>query len=108
MEVELEPTQVWGVAAPRLVELPAVRRTLAARATTPGAGASATHAADDFEGLVERLLAAASRQVRTLEQRVAPHLRGELGRIERARDEREREERMRARHLLRRGRSSGH
>jgi V/A-type H+-transporting ATPase subunit D len=120
LEVELEPTQVWGVAAPRLVALPPVRRTLAARATTPGAGASATLAADDFEGLMERLLAAASRelliarlgtalaaasrQVRTLEQRVAPHLRAELGRIGRVLDEREREERVRARHLLRRGR----
>ena len=120
LEVELEPTQVWGIAAPRLVSLPAVRRTLAARAATPGAGASAVHAADEFEGLVERLLAAASRelliarlgtalaaasrQVRTLEQRVAPHLRGELARVERALDEREREERVRIRHLLRRGR----
>jgi V/A-type H+-transporting ATPase subunit D len=120
LEVELEPTQVWGVATPRLVKLPPVRRTLAARAATPGAGTSAVRAADDFEGLVERLLAAASRelliarlgaalaaasrQVRTLEQRVAPHLQGELGRVERVLDEREREERVRTRHLLRRTR----
>ncbi len=117
LEVELEPAQVWGVAAPRLVALPAVRRTLAARATTPGAGGAATLTADAFEGLLEQLLAAASRellitrlgaalaaasrQVRTLEQRVTPQLEAELSRVERVLDEREREERVRVRHLLR-------
>jgi V/A-type H+-transporting ATPase subunit D len=119
LEVELEPTVVWGVAAPRLSTLPTVGRTLAARATTPGAGSAAVETADAFEALLERLLAAASRellitrlagalaaatrQVRSLEQRVAPRLSAELTRVARALDEREREERVRARHLVRRG-----
>jgi V/A-type H+-transporting ATPase subunit D len=118
LEVELEARQVWGVAAPLLVRLPAVRRTLAARGTSTGAGPSAIGAADAFEGLVDLLLgaasrellierlggalAAASRQVRTLEQRVAPVLAAEIGRVRRVLDEREREERVRTRHLLRR------
>ena len=121
LEVEVEPVQVWGVVAPQLVRLPPVRRTLAARATTPaGTGAAAVGAADAFESLIERLLAAASRellvarlgaalaatsrQLHALERRVAPALEAELSRVARALDEREREERVRARHLLRRGR----
>jgi V/A-type H+/Na+-transporting ATPase subunit D len=115
LQVDVEPAVVWGVAAPRIASLPRVRRTLAARMATPSGGAS-TAAADAFESLLERLLAAASRelliarlgaalataarQVRTLEQRVAPRLAAELVRVERSLDEREREERVRIRHLL--------
>ena len=119
LEVQLEPAVVWGVAAPRLSALPPLRRTLAARGTAPGAGTAATETADAFEALLERLLAAASRellitrlagalaaatrQVRSLEQRVTPRLSGELLRVARVLEEREREERVRARHLVRRG-----
>src|SRR5581483_5025875 len=96
---ELEPRQVWGIAAPTLVRLPPVRRTMAARGTSPGAGPAAVATADGFERLLELLLAGASRelliarlgqalatasrQVRTLEQRVGPALGADLVRVQR-------------------------
>jgi V/A-type H+-transporting ATPase subunit D len=122
LTVELLPREVWGVAAPQLGETPPVRRTLAARGLGPaGQPPVAVETAAAFEGLVELLLAGASRellitrlgaalaatsrQVQTLERRVAPRLAGELRRVERVLDEREREGRVQTRHLLR-GRAS--
>ncbi|HLZ44812.1 MAG TPA: V-type ATP synthase subunit D [Gemmatimonadales bacterium] len=55
--------------------------------------------------LIRRLgqaLAQTSRQVNTLERRLAPVLRGTVTRIRRALDEREREERLRLKRLKRR------
>ena len=75
-------------------------------------------AATEFERLTELLLDAApremlirrlgealsqtSRQVNTLERRVAPELRRDMAGVRRTLDEREREERLRLKHLLRR------
>jgi V/A-type H+-transporting ATPase subunit D len=118
LTVELQPREVWGVAAPLIGEVPAVRRSLAARGLAPtGVSPVAAETADAFAELVELLLAGASRellltrlgaalaatsrQVQTLERRVAPRLAAELRRVERTLDERERESRLQTRHLLR-------
>lgn len=116
VEVELEVGSVWGVAVPRLGEAPSLARGLAARGTEPGTtGPAVFEAANRFESLAERLLQAASRelhlralgaalartsrQVRTLEHRVAPQLVDRVARVRRALDEREREEQTRLRQL---------
>lgn len=108
--------RVWGVAAPRIEELPAFDRSLAARATAPGpTGPALFEAANRFEHLAEVLVDAASRelhvrslgealartsrQLQTLEQRVAPELRERIAAIASALDEREREEHARLRRL---------
>jgi vacuolar-type H+-ATPase subunit D/Vma8 len=75
-------------------------------------------AAEEFERLAELLLDAAtremlirrlgealsqaSRQVHTLERRVAPSLLGQMGAVRRTLEEREREEHLRLKHLSRR------
>ena len=117
--VEVEPGSVWGVVVSRIVERPAVPRTLPARGTTPAAaGVSTTAATSAFEELTEVLLEAApqemllrrigealaqtSRQVHTLERRIAPRLEEDAIRIQRILEEREREERLRLSSLLRR------
>ena len=103
--VEMEPGSVWGVVVSRILSRPPVPRTLLARATAP------------LERLTELLLEAApqemllrrlgsalsqtSRQVQTLERRVAPPLTREIGRVRQVLEEREREERLRLRGLLR-------
>jgi H(+)-transporting ATP synthase subunit D len=119
LSVELEVHSVWGVPVPRLDELPALSRGLAARGTSPETtGLAQFEAANQFEALTEQLLAAASRelhlralgaalartsrQVQTLEHRVAPRLRDRIGRIARALDEREREDQTRLRQLRKR------
>lgn len=113
--------RVWGVQVPRLRELPAWDRDLAARATAPGPiGGALFEAANRFERLGAALLDAAqrelevralavalartSRQLNTLEQRVAPALRERIAAIAGALDEREREEQARLRQLRRRRR----
>ncbi|HTM19045.1 MAG TPA: V-type ATP synthase subunit D [Kofleriaceae bacterium] len=120
LAVELEPHRVWGMVVPRLANLPTWRRGLAARATEPATtGPALFQAANDFEVLADRLLAAAaldlhlraladalertSRQLHTLEQRVAPELRARITRVARTLDEREREEQLRLRRLRARG-----
>ncbi|HEU5358328.1 MAG TPA: V-type ATP synthase subunit D, partial [Gemmatimonadales bacterium] len=120
--VELAPGMVWGVPASRIVSRPPVPRTLGARGTAPAAvGGSAVRAADRFERLVEELLEAApremllrrigealartSRQVNTLERRLAPRLARDIVRVRQVLEEREREERVRLDGLLRRRRS---
>jgi V/A-type H+-transporting ATPase subunit D len=119
VEVEMEPGSVWGIAVSRIVRRPPLARTLAARGTAPGStGPAAAETAARFEALTDLLLEAApqemllrrlgqalaqtSRQVNTLEQRLAPGLEGQMNDVRRALEEREREERLRLRHLLRR------
>lgn len=115
--VEIEPGSVWGTAVSTIVRRPTIARTLAARGTAPGmTGPATVRAATEFERLTELLLDAApremlirrlgealaqtSRQVNTLERRVAPALAAEMTAVRRALDEREREERLRLKHVL--------
>jgi V/A-type H+-transporting ATPase subunit D len=122
--VEAQAGQVWGVAVARIVSRPPLARTLAARGTAPGlTGPAAVASAAEFERLAELLLdaatremlirrlgealAQASRQVHTLERRVAPALTGQMGNVRRTLEEREREEHLRLKHLSRR-RSASH
>lgn len=119
--LEVAPGTVWGVIVSRIVSRPPVPRTLDARGTAPpGTSAAAIQAAARFEQLAELLLAAApqemllrrigealaqtSRQVHTLERRLAPRIEGDIVRVRRILDEREREEQLRLRSLLRRRR----
>ena len=112
VRLELEPGSVWGIVVSRIAARPPLVRTLAARGTPPGStGPAAVAAAAAFERLVDLLLDAApremllrrlgealartSRQVNTLERRLAPGLRADLTRMGRTLDEREREERLR-------------
>jgi H(+)-transporting ATP synthase subunit D len=115
--LDIEPGSVWGIAVSTIVRRPPLARTLGARGTAPGATGPATvRAASEFERLTELLLDAApremlirrlgealsqtSRQVNTLERRIAPALRLQLATVRRTLDEREREERHRLKHLL--------
>jgi V/A-type H+-transporting ATPase subunit D len=117
--LQMEPGSVWGIAVSTIVRRPPLARTLGARGTAPGStGPAAARAAAEFERLTELLLDAAaremlirrlgealsqtSRQVNTLERRVAPELRGDMVAVRRVLEEREREERLRLKHLLRR------
>lgn len=121
LTVEVVAGSVWGVVVSRVVSRTAVARTLDARGTAPaGTGPAAVRAASEFERLTELLLDAApqemllrrlgealaqtSRQVHTLERRLAPRLREDISRVSRVLDEREREERLRLRSLLKRRR----
>jgi len=116
LQVDLDPHRVWGMMVPRLAALPRWHRGLAARGTEPATtGPALFEAANRFEVLADRLLAAAaldlhlralaealektSRQLHTLEQRVAPQLRTRITEVARALDEREREEHVRLLHL---------
>jgi len=111
--------QTSGVGVAEILEHPPLERTLAARGTAPGTtGPSAVEAASRFETLVDLLLEAASRevlirrlgealaltsrQVHTLERRVAPDLERQMASLRQALEEREREEHLRLRHLKRR------
>jgi len=117
LEVEVTASESWGVTAALVQRLSPVRRSLAGRAQAPGlTGPEAALAADRFESLVEQLLDAASaelrlrrlaealgrtsRQVNTLERRVAPQLGADVGRIRAVLEEREREDAIRLRRLL--------
>lgn len=119
LEVELRQAKVWGIGVAEIVDRGSVRRSLPARGTSPAStGPAAAAAADEFESMAELLLDAASRetlirrlgraladtsrQLNTLEQRLAPELEERIGRIRRVLDEREREEHTRVKHLLRR------
>jgi H(+)-transporting ATP synthase subunit D len=121
VEVELELARVWGVTVPKISKVPALRRGLAARGTSPQeVGPALFEATNEFEDLSEKLLDAASRelhlralgaalartsrQVQTLEHRVAPKLQKRITRVARALDEREREEHTRLRQLRKRRR----
>lgn len=117
--VEVTPGLVWGVAVSRIEERPPAMRTLPARGTPPVAtGPAAIEAASRFEALADLLLEAApremllrrlgealaqtSRQVNTLERRVAPVLATQITTVRRTLEEREREEHRRLKHLRRR------
>ena len=116
LTVEVEPRSVWGIVVSRITGRPPLVRTLAARAAAPGlTGPAAVQATVDFERLADLLLDAApqemlirrlgealaqtSRQVNTLERRLAPALRAEVTGMRRTLDEREREERLRLKRL---------
>jgi H(+)-transporting ATP synthase subunit D len=115
--LEMEPGSVWGIAVSTITRRPPLARTLPARGTPPGSsGLAAVRAAGEFERLTELLLDAApremlirrlgealsqtSRQVNTLERRVAPALRRDIVGVRRSLEEREREDRLRLKHLL--------
>jgi V/A-type H+-transporting ATPase subunit D len=117
LAVEMEPGSIWGIPVSQITARPPLVRTLAARATAPGLiGPDAAAATGAFEHLAELLLDAApremlirrlgealaqtSRQVNTLERRLAPALASAVIGIRRALDEREREERLRQKHNL--------
>ncbi|HEY7682236.1 MAG TPA: V-type ATP synthase subunit D [Gemmatimonadales bacterium] len=119
LKVEIESAQVWGVPVANIVSRPPLTRTVGARGNAPGRiGPTAAGAAAEFERLAELLLDAAtremlirrlgealsqaSRQVHTLERRVAPSLVGQMGSVRRTLEEREREEHLRLKHLSRR------
>lgn len=117
--VDVTPGLVWGVAVSRIDERPPAVRTLPARGTPPVAvGPAAVEAASRFEALTDLLLEAApremllrrlgealaqtSRQVNTLERRLAPTLSSQIATVRRTLEEREREEHRRLKHLRRR------
>src|SRR5512145_1023084 len=116
LQVEVEGGSLWGIAVSRIVARPALVRTLAARGATPGlTGPAAAGAASAFERLADMLVEAApremlirrlgealaqtSRQVNTLERRLAPALDAAVTSMRRTLDEREREERLRLKRL---------
>ena len=122
--LEFEATQVWGVPVADVTRRPPLGRSLGARGTAPGpTGPAAAGAATRFEELADALLEAApremlirrlgealgqaSRQVHTLERRLAPSLQTDIVRMGRQLDEREREERFRVKRLLARRRRTG-
>lgn len=116
LDVEVEGGSLWGIVVSRIAARPVLLRTLAARGTAPGStGPAAAATASAFERLADLLLEAApremlirrlgealaqtSRQVNTLERRLAPALRTAVAGIRRTLDEREREERLRLKRL---------
>lgn len=119
LELVLRTAQVWGIPVAEVVGRPVLARGPEARGTTPAlAGPATLTAASRYEELADLLIEAApreqlvrrlgdavvraTRQMRTLEQRVAPHLSQQVSRVRRELDEREREDRLRLRHLTRR------
>lgn len=117
LEVEVTTTESWGVRAVVVERLSEVRRSLAGRTQAPGlTSPEAALASERFEALLEQLLDAAtaelrlrrladalgrtSRQVNTLERRVAPQLAANEARIRAVLEEREREDATRLRRLL--------
>lgn len=124
LEVEVGIHEVWGTTTGRIQRLSPVRRTWQGRGQSPGlTGPAAGAAAAEFERLLELLLDAAStelllrrlaealtrtsRQVNTLERRVAPELAGAVRRVRGLLEEREREDHTRLKHLMeRRGKRS--
>ena len=114
--VELRPAQIWGLAVSEIVEQPIVGRTLEERGTAPGStGPTTAGAATEFEALTSLLLSSApeemvlrrlgdelsrtSRQLNTLQHRLAPGIHAQIVNIRRVLDEREREEHFRTRLL---------
>jgi V/A-type H+-transporting ATPase subunit D len=119
VNVEMRGTRVWGMAVADITQRPAFLRTPDARGMAPGSsGPAVNQAAEQFELLTELLLDAApremllrrlgaalartSRQVRALEQRVAPALRHDIARIRATLEERQRQDLLRLKHVLRR------
>jgi V/A-type H+-transporting ATPase subunit D len=108
VQVEIQASQVWGVPVASILDRPPLTRTAVARGMAPGPGGPTTaSAAAQFEMLIRRLgeaLSQTSRQVHTLERRVAPSLLSQMSSVRRTLEEREREEHLRLKHLTR-GRS---
>ena len=111
VRVRVRTGLVWGVVVSDIDQAPRFTRTLAARGVAPGPSPAAVEAASSFEQLADLLVSAApremllrrlgealartSRQVNSLERRLAPQLRGQLLAVRRTLDEREREEHVR-------------
>ena len=112
LAIEIAPGQVWGIPVSEVTAKPALARNLDARGTAPSlTGPAAANAAGQFEQLADLLIEAApreqrvrrlgeavarsTRQMRTLEQRVAPALAAQVADVHRRLDEQEREERLR-------------
>jgi V/A-type H+-transporting ATPase subunit D len=117
LTVVMRTGSVWGVTVAEIVDRHRLARSLGARGTAPSlTHPAAAAAATAFEQLTELLVDAApremlirrlgdalartSRQVHTLEQRVAPALRSGMARVRRTLEEREREEHLRLKHLI--------
>ena len=115
----LELFEQWGITAVRVDPALRARRSVATRELAPGeAGPAASAATDAFEDLVDllldaasrevalrrlgRALARASRQLNTLERRVAPDLEERISHTTRVLEEREREDHQRLKLLARR------
>jgi H(+)-transporting ATP synthase subunit D len=112
VQVEMRSKVVWGIAVAEILQRPPILRTPEARGLPAASlSAAAAVATTAFEELTDLLLDAAnretllrrlgdalsrtSRQVNTLERRLEPALRANLGTIQRTLDEREREEHLR-------------
>jgi V/A-type H+-transporting ATPase subunit D len=119
IEVDVLPAQVWGIPVSDVTGKPAMVRSLDARGTAPGmTGPAAATTASRYEELADLLIDAApreqrvrrlgdavsrsTRQMRVLDQRVAPALVRRIARVRRRLDEQEREERIRLKHVRRR------
>ena len=119
LAVEIRTGHVWGIAVADITSRPPLARTLGARGTPPASVSVATaEAAKQFEVFTDLLLDAApremlirrlgealaqtSRQVNSLDRRVAPELRSQMATMRRTLEEREREEHLRLKHLLKR------
>jgi V/A-type H+/Na+-transporting ATPase subunit D len=116
VSVTIEAGSVWGIPVARLIDRRPLVRSALARGTAPGStGPAAAAAATEFETLIDLLLDAApremllrrlgealartSRQVNTLERRLAPQLAGAIAGVRSALEEREREEHLRLQRL---------
>lgn len=112
VEVELRPTTIWGVPLTEVQRSTPIRRTLAARGTAPPLTKSeGVEAADRFEELLELLLetataeerlrrlgdalARATRQMRILEERLAPSIAQHIAQLRNRLDQEERETQLR-------------
>jgi len=116
IQVTLRTASVWGIPVASIETPVRLERTLAERGAPPGpGGAAVSRAAHEFELLGQLLLDAApremlirrlgealartSRQVHTLERRVAPMLQTQMTAVRRHLEEREREEHLRLKHV---------
>jgi len=116
IEVDIDASDIWGVATAAVRRQAPIRRSLSGRGQRPGStGLAAALASAEFERLLELLLDAAStelrlrrlaealertsRQVNTLERRVAPELTNEVHRVRGLLEEREREDHTRLKRL---------
>jgi vacuolar-type H+-ATPase subunit D/Vma8 len=110
--LDVRATTVWGIPVADVTRQQPLARTLEARGTHPAlTGPTAANTASRFEDLAALLIEAApreqrlrrlgdavsrtTRQMRTLEQRVAPSLEAQISRVRRQLEEREREDRLR-------------
>jgi vacuolar-type H+-ATPase subunit D/Vma8 len=118
LRLEIRPARVWGIPVAEIVSRPPLRRTLEARGVAASnLGPTIAGTAGAFESLAELLLDAAarelllqrlglaltqtSRQVNTLEHRVAPSLQLEVSHARQTLEEREREDHTRRGWLMR-------